>query len=102
MRFSTFAALIGVATAIEYCDEKKNCAEDTANVCIGRFIKSIENPQNSEYKIALKSDPEMIVNRKSYICLLPEMAEGLISNVKHGYITDNLGVNAKYWTMDTE
>ena len=44
MRFSTYAALIGVATAIEYCDEKKNCSEDMANVCIGRYIKSVENP----------------------------------------------------------
>ena len=47
MKFSTYAALIGVATAIEYCDENKNCAEDSANVCIGRYIKSIDNPQNS-------------------------------------------------------
>lgn len=102
MKFSTYAALIGVATAIEYCDEKKNCAEDLASVCIGRYIKSVENPQNSEYKIALKSDPEMIVKRKSHICLLPDMAEALTSNVKDSYITDNFGVTAKYWTMDDE
>ena len=103
MRFSTYAALISVATAIEYCDENKACAEDTTNVCIGRFIKSIENPQKSEYKIALKSDPEMIVKKgKSHICLIPEMAKALTANVKDGFITDNLGVTAKYWTMDNE
>ena len=101
MRFSTYAALIGVATAIEYCDEKKECNEDAAQVCVGRYIKSVENPQNSEYKIALKSDPEMITKRKSHICLNPEMAEALTTKID-GFVTDNLGVTAKYWTMEAE
>ena len=99
MKFSTYAALIGVATAIEYCDENKNCAEDSANVCIGRYIKSIDNPQNSQYKIALKSDPEMIVESKTHICVVPEMADALATK---DFVKDNFGVTAKYWTMDDE